>query len=106
MGSSSAGSTRRRPPPGAAGSTSFSPPERGKATRSTAHPGPARRLLAVLADIGPPARHHELDDWCAAARAGLVGAQVDHETVLKAAADPVDVPEVIDRGALGVDPRP
>ena len=39
-----------------------------------------------------------------AARARLAGAGVDEEAVLEGAAGAVDVAEVVDRRALGVDP--
>src|SRR5205823_2065152 len=47
--------------------------------------------------------HHELADRGAAARAGLAGAAVDQEAILERAAGTVDVAEVVDRRALGLD---
>src|SRR5689334_5248045 len=68
---------------------------------------PPRRAgtrLAALAHVCPAAGHAQLAHRPAAARARLALAQVHEELVLEAAADPVRVAEVVDRGALGLQP--
>ena len=64
-----------------------------------------RTGLAAFAHIGTATGGHDLADHGAAARARLACAAVNQEAVLKGAAGPIDVTEIVDRGALGVDPR-
>ena len=64
----------------------------------------ARPRLALLAHVGPAPRGAQLAHRAAAAQARLALAQVDEEAVLEGAADAVGVAEVVDRGALGLDP--
>src|SRR5919109_4404796 len=63
-----------------------------------------RAPLAARADVGAAARGSHLLDLGAAAHAGLALSHVDQETVLEGAAGAVDVPVVVDGGALRVDP--
>ena len=67
--------------------------------------GAAGPWLAVLADVGAAAGGEDLSYWSAAVGAGVAGAAVDEEAVLEGAAGAVEVAEVVDRRAVGVDPR-
>ena len=64
----------------------------------------ARAALAARADVGAAARGAHLLDRRAAADARLALPQVHEEAVLEAAPGAVDVPVVVDRRALRVDP--
>ena len=65
--------------------------------------GPRPRL-AALADVGAAPGGAHLPDRVAAARARLALARVHEEAVLERALGAVGIAEVVDRGALGVDP--
>ena len=56
-------------------------------------------------DVGSPAGGDDLDDLVTAAGAALTGAAVDLEAILEGSLDAVDVAEVVDRGAAGLDAR-
>src|SRR4029079_3808146 len=82
------------------------PPAPG-ACRTPAKPPPdgPRPRLALLAHVRAAARGAQLAHRASAGQASLALAQVDEELVLEGAADAVGVAEVVDRGALGRDPR-
>src|SRR5690348_11215681 len=76
--------------------------------RAGARSGPrprARLGLAALAHVRAPPPHDDLADRGPAPRTRQAGAAVDQEAVLERAARAVDVAEVVDRGALGLDSR-
>jgi hypothetical protein len=77
-------------------------PSRTPTSNHLARPHP-RPWLAALADVRSSAADHDLADDAAARRAWFAGATVDEEAVLEGAAGAVEVAEVVDRGALGVD---
>src|SRR3954454_13230955 len=68
-------------------------------------PRSPRPRLAALAHVGPAPGGAQLADRAPADVARLSLAQVHEELVLEAALDAVGVAEVVDRRALGLDPR-
>src|SRR5205823_7594790 len=72
--------------------------------RNSPRPASPRPWLAALAHVSAPSAHHDLADRTAAPNARLTRARVDEEAVLEGAAGAVDVAEIVDRGAFGLDP--
>src|SRR5437588_8499665 len=97
MSSSAASASCWRPTAKAASPGSWPPESALWAPR----PGPR---LAALADVRSPPADDDLANRAPASRAGLAGPGVDQEPVLEGATGAVQMPKIVDRRALGVDP--